>query len=189
MCVIICMVGDMMTNDKTLKSKPQSIITERLVMKSISGEDWKDIKDIFSSKEVSLTYMLPVFNDEEDMVKLFVRFIALSKDDGRFVYGIYLDDKLIGFVNDVEMTKSEIELGYVINPHFKGNGYATEVLIASISTLFDMGFKVVKTGAFIENKASLRVMEKAGMTKIDYEDEVPYNGQLHKCAYYQMKVD
>ena len=171
------------------KEKPITIKTERLTMTSIAEESVNDMCEIFASKEVSLTYMLPVFNNREDMENLFNRLVTLSNDRGRFVYGIYLDDKLIGFVNDVEMTKSDIELGYVINPNFKGNGYATEVLIASINALLDMGFKIVKTGAFLENKASFRVMEKAGMTKIDYEDEVSCNGLLHKCAYYQMKVD
>ena len=171
------------------KEKPITIKTDRLTMTSIAEESVNDMCEIFASKEVSLTYMLPVFNNREDMENLFNRLVTLSNDRGRFVYGVYLDQKLVGFVNDVDISGGEIELGYVINPHFKGRGYATEVLIASIKTLLDMGFKVVKTGAFLENRASFRVMEKAGMTKIDYEDEVSYNGQMHKCAYYQMKVE
>ena len=75
----------------------------------------------------------------------------------------------------------------IINPKFKNNGYATEALEASIKTLLDMGFNEVKTGAFIENLASFRVMEKAGMAKSDYTDQISYNGKMHTCIYYHMR--
>ena len=167
--------------------KPTTITTERLTLTSIAEESINDMCDIFAMEEVSLTYMLPVFKDREDMENLFHRLVALSNDESRFVYGVYLGTKLIGFVNDVEIENGEIELGYVINPHFKCRGYATETLIASIKALFDMGYDLVKTGAFEGNVASFRVMEKAGMTKVNYTDQVSYNGKLHNCAYYHIR--
>ncbi|MBR5173870.1 MAG: GNAT family N-acetyltransferase [Clostridia bacterium] len=170
------------------KFKPTTIKTERLTLASISECSINDMCDIFENKEVALTYMLPIFECREDMEKLARRLIELSNDGERFVYGVYLDKKFIGFVNDVEIANSAIELGYVINPKFKNNGYATEALMASIKTLLDMGFNEVKTGAFIENLASFRVMEKAGMSKSDYTDQISYNGKMHTCAYYHMRA-
>ena len=170
------------------KFKPTTIKTERLTLTSIAECSINDMCDIFDSKEVALTYMLPIFECREDMEKLACRLIELSNDGERFVYGVYLDKKFIGFVNDVEIANSAIELGYVINPKFKNNGYATETLVASIKTLLDMGYNEVKTGAFIENLASFRVMEKAGMTKSDYTDQISYNGKMHTCAYYHMRA-
>ena len=169
------------------KFKPTTNKTERLTLTSISECSINDMCDIFENKEVALTYMLPVFEGREDMEKLARRLIELSNDGASFVYGVYLDKKLIGFVNDVEIADGAIELGYVINPKFKNNGYATEALMASIKTLLDMGFNEVKTGAFIENLASFRVMEKAGMSKSDYTDQISYNGKMHTCAYYHMR--
>ncbi len=177
----------MIYKDIAKKNKPEKIATARLKLTSIAEESINDMCDIFAMEEVSLTYMLPTFKDREDMEDLFHRLVALSNDGSRFVYGVYLGTKLIGFVNDVEVKNGEIELGYVINPHFKCRGYATEVLIASIKTLFDMGYEAVKAGAFIENAASFRVMEKAGMKKTDYADQVSYNGKMHNCAYYHVR--
>ena len=177
----------MIYKDIAKKNKPEKISTKRLIMKEMRESDLMDMVDIFSREEVSATFMLPVFNCKEDKELLFHKFVAWSKDGNRFVYGVYFGHKLIGFVNDVEIADDEIELGYVINPDFKGQGYATEVLVASINTLLDIGYNTVKTGAFVENKASIRVMEKAGMTKIDYEDQVSYNGQMHTCVYYHIK--
>ena len=90
--------------------KPTTITTERLTLTSIAEESINDMCDIFAMEEVSLTYMLPVFKDREDMENLFHRLVALSNDESRFVYGVYLGTKLIGFVNDVEIENGEIDL-------------------------------------------------------------------------------
>lgn len=51
-----------------------------------------------------------------------------SEDAARLEYGVYLDGKLIGFVNDCGIEDGEIEIGYVIHPGYPGHGYATEAL-------------------------------------------------------------
>ena len=53
----------------------------------------------------------------------------------------------------------------------------------AIADLFELGFKQVVAGAFVENPASLRVMEKAGMTPIEKVDEIEYRGRTHTCVY------
>ena len=50
-----------------------------------------------------------------------------------------------------------------------------------------MGFKRLTAGYFIENKASQRVMEKAGMTKTDIKEEIQYRGISHNCEYYEYR--
>ena len=104
------------------------------------------------------------------------------------MYGISLNGRFIGLINDVEIQDGRIELGYAIHPDFKGRGYATEVLTAAIDALFQAGISVVETGAFEENLASIRVMEKSGMTRIDKKDSIEYRGNPHRCIYYQKSV-
>ena len=50
--------------------------------------------------------------------------------------------------------------------------------------MFSQGFETVLAGAFVENAASMRVMEKSGMTRQDYTDEIEYRGVTHTCIYY-----
>ena len=54
--------------------------------------------------------------------------------------------------------------------------------------LFQKGCREILCGAFEENAASLRVMEKAGMQKLDKTEEIDYRGRLHRCVYYSMKT-
>ncbi len=49
-------------------------------------------------------------------------------------------------------------------------------------------FTVVKTGAFTENIASIRVMEKCGMRRFDETEEIEYRGKNHTCVYYEISL-
>ena len=108
-------------------------------------------------------------------------------DEKRYVRGIYLEEDLIGFLNDVEITNGAIELGYVIHPTFHGKGYMTKALKTAVSELFTMDYQEVITGAFDENVASIRVMEKSGMSLMEKAEEIEYRGKVHHCIYYHIK--
>lgn len=109
--------------------------------------------------------MIPDFETREALNIMVQKIAQYSLSDQRLERGIFLEDRLIGFVNEVERKDSSMELGYVIHPSFWGRGYATEMLNAIIRMLFEDGFLEIITGAFEENTASIRVMEKCGMRK------------------------
>lgn len=150
----------------------------------LRAADLETMLDILTNDCVKQTYMLPDFPSREDAVPLFQRLVGLSGDSRRFVRGIYADETLVGFLNDVEIENGAIELGYVIHPRFQGNGYATEALGIAIGELFRLGFQAVITGAFRQNAASIRVMEKNGMTRTEKTEPIDYRGKTHICVYY-----
>lgn len=154
----------------------------------IENKDKDILIEIFKNSEVKQTYMLPDFDNEEGYVRLFENFKKMSNNPLRFLKGIYLDGVIIGFVNEVEKTEESIELGYVVSPKYKGNGYCTMALEQSINYLFSRGFKEIICGAFEHNLASIRVMQKAGMTKINKVDEIEYRGKVHTCIYYSIVI-
>ncbi len=160
--------------------------TERLTLKPFCKEDAEALAAMLVHEDIRATYMIPELSTEEKKQRLVNRFFALSHDETHFVRGIYLDGTLIGFVNDVEMGEV-MELGYVIHPAHWNRGYATEMLRAIIDHLEDMGVSCLKTGAFSENGASIRVMEKCGMMKTDETEIISYRGREHTCLYYEIK--
>jgi len=169
-------------------NRNKELRTARLVLKPIGEESRNEMFGIFRSDEVKKTYMIPDFSSEEEEEKLFQRFVTLSSSDGKFVYGVYLKDKLIGFLNEVSKDESSIEMGYVIYPAYKNRGYATEAFRAVIEELFRVGFKTVRAGFFIENGASRRVMEKSGLKAVDGEEVIRYRGTDHKCRYMEIRA-
>ena len=168
--------------------KPASIQTKRLSLRAVREGDRADMLRIFKDPCVKKTYMLPDFDGEAAMDRLFHRFVQLSEDRERFVYGIAREDRLIGFLNETEKDEAFIELGYVIHPDWQRRGYMTEALIAAIEALFRMGYKTVRAGFFEGNDASRRVMEKSGMTPTGRSDEIEYRGEVKKVICYEIKA-
>ena len=166
------------------------IKTARLEIKPFAAEDRERLSSLLLNDDIKKTYMIPDFATSEQLEKMMDNFERLSRDEGRFLRGIYDADGLVGFVNDVEMVNryagGYIELGYVIHPDCWGRGYATEMLGAVIGARVSEGFATVRTGAFSENPASMRVMEKCGMQRIELTEEIEYRGKTHNCKYYQI---
>lgn len=161
------------------------IFTHRLCLRHICDADQDSMIALLTNAEIGKTYMLPVLSSREEELRMFARFKELSVSADHFVYGICLGNKLIGFLNDVQTNGSEMELGYVIHPDHHNKGYATEALDAAMQVLFSMGCSAVIAGAFAENPASMRVMEKCGMTRTAQEEIISYQGEDHRCIYYR----
>ncbi len=110
----------------------------------------------------------------------FGRWSCILKETGQF----------IGFsgLKFLEDFHGEVDLGYRFFPKFWGQGIATESGIASLQ----YGFEVLKLKRIIgmaipENKASIRVLEKCGMSfekNDDYDgtDVVVYAIENQKCS-------
>lgn len=161
--------------------------TERLSLRAIASGDADDFIALLTDPEVKKTYMVPDFASRSEAEKLFARIREMSASGEHFVYGIYLQDQAIGLLNYVDRRDKAIELGYVIAPCRKNNGFATEALAAAIRELFDMGYETVRAGAFEENLASRRVMEKCAMVRTGRDEEITYRGRTHRCINYEIK--
>ena len=162
------------------------IKTNRLIIKSLSINDRKEMIDLLNNNEIKKTYMIPDFVNEEESIEYFNKLLNISLNDKHYLNGIYLNNYLIGMINDVYIDNKEIEIGYFINPIYWNKGYATEALKAMIDYLFNIGFKRIVTGYFEENIASSRVMAKSGMKPIDFTDNILYRNKNHKCRYYEI---
>lgn len=158
--------------------------TKRLEIKPITLADKEFVLDLLTDETVGKTYMLPEYRNREEAEPLFLRLVKLSGDETRYVAGVYLDGRFIGMMNETEVKENQIEMGYAYLPAYYNCGYATEAFAAVIQYLFSCGFRRVLTGAFEENPASLRVMEKCGMVKKPRNDQIEYRGKLHNCVYY-----
>ena len=158
--------------------------TRRLEVKPICPNDKEAVLDLLTNETVARTYMLPVYQNRKEAEGLFSRLVELGRDTSRFVAGVYLNGQFIGMMTYVGRKAKQVEMGYAYSPAHYNRGYATEAFSGAISWLLDHGFETVVAGAFVENPASLRVMEKCGMIKQDYTDEIEYRGISHTCIYY-----
>ncbi len=163
------------------------IKTERLTLTPIDAEDRAELIALLSDEEVGKTYMLPSPMDEVTAGALFTHMQKLSEREDRYVFALRLLSELIGVINDTCIENSEIEIGYAISPAYKNQGYMSEAVGALIEYLFSIGYGRVVAGAFSENSASIRVMEKCGMHRIEKTEKIEYRGKMHDCIYYAIE--
>ena len=166
--------------------KNKEIKTERLLLKSISDSDKEDMLCLLKDPKIKATYMIPDLETKEQEDKIFNRLKEVSSSKDHFAYGVYLNGKVIGYLNDVEKNEEEIEVGYFISSKEWNKGYATEILSAAIKELFILGYKKVNAGHFACNPASGRVMQKCGMKRILKAETITYRGVDHDVIYYQI---
>jgi RimJ/RimL family protein N-acetyltransferase len=160
--------------------------TPRLMLKRITARDVSEGIQIYRDNRVNKTYMFPDLTEEAGR-KMHDRLSAISANDSRYVRGIYLGNKMVGFINDPEILDSTIELGWVVDPVYHNQGYATEAVTYAIEDLFSRGYTEVTAGAFEENPASIRVMQKSGMHLIEKTEEIDYRGRIHHCIFYAIE--
>lgn len=159
-----------------------------MVIKEICEQDQRAVVEIFMSPRVAETYMLPEFASEQEARKLFERLKTLSHTPERFVKGVFVDEQLIGIVNDVAIEGTKMEIGYALHPQYQNQGYGTKMLGMVIQMLSELGVSEVVAGAFENNIASRRIMEKNGMVLTGETEEIAYRGNVYQCVYYAKKT-
>ena len=163
--------------------------TKRLALRPYADLDREGMLRLLTDEEIKRTFMIPDFGSPADADAMFEKLKAWSLCNTHYERGIYLEEQLIGFINDVEIEGPCIEVGYVIHPAHHNQGFATEALSCAIRDLFDKGFSQVKAAAFWDNRASRRVMEKCGMRLTAQTGSVTYHGKLQECVYYAIDKD
>ncbi|MCC8408822.1 GNAT family N-acetyltransferase [Mucilaginibacter sp. UR6-1] len=81
------------------------------------------------------------------------------------VFGIFEDDEFIGvggITVKTDIHRNSAEVGYWIGEPYWGKGYATTAVKLLTEYAFNIGLIRVFAGVFAHNKASQRVLEKAG---------------------------
>jgi RimJ/RimL family protein N-acetyltransferase len=159
------------------------IKTERIYFKIFSEDDTDLLFQLDGDPDVMKYITLGVPRTIEEVIeKSMPRILKSYQEKSEFgIFAAYLNnsDEFIGwfqFEKDKEF-KDSIEIGWRLKKKHWGNGYATEVAIALSKKGIEMG-KTIIARAMIDNLASIRVMEKAGLEfeKEFWGDYEPHSG-------------
>ena len=141
--------------------------TERLVLREFRLDDEPAVHHYASDEEVT-RYLTWGPNSLADTTA-YLQLVALEKSrEPRTSFTLAvttLDGELVGVVNlIIADAASTGELGYVLSRESWGHGYATEVARRLINFGFDeLGLRRITATCHLDNHASARVLEKAGM--------------------------
>lgn len=138
--------------------------TARLIIRRFRPEDWQDLYEYLSDREVVKYEPYDAFTGEACVAEAARRagdpafWAVCLKDGGKLIGNLYL--------SNAEPEFSRWELGYVFNRHFQGKGYATESCRAILDHAFqDLGALRVMAMCDPLNTASWKLLERLGMRR------------------------
>lgn len=144
----------------------QQIKTERLLLRKILPEDAEMVYVWMSDPEVCKYERWRPHPSVDYSRGYIIEVFDYYKSDRTYQWGIETNGKLIGSVSVVNINEYDQKavLGYCLAREFWSNGYATESVKAVLAYMFlEVGLNRVEASHSVNNVASGRVLEKAGL--------------------------
>lgn len=148
------------------------IETDRLILRKINQNDYKEMKSILQNKDLMLIGWGKTYSDDE--VQTWINKIMEQYKKYGYSYYIAIDknsNNVIGIMGIIPVNIKDtdyIEIAYILKQEYWGNGYATEGIEACISYAFStLNADKIIAQVIPENKSSINVLERLGMKFID----------------------
>ena len=148
------------------------IRTRRLTLRPLRAGDAERIFIAFNDWEVVKRLAAPPWPYTIEDTRAFVaRRITFRSEPTEALYVIELANAVIGGIDCTPRWQqhpgAKPVLGYWLARPFWGQGYMTEAARAFVEMLFASGVgERIRSGAFVDNPASLRVQEKLGFVRV-----------------------
>ncbi|MDR2918417.1 MAG: GNAT family N-acetyltransferase [Tannerella sp.] len=171
--------------------------SERLVLQEITWDDIENIHALYSCPEVDEYNTLGIPENIEKTKEIIRSTIEAQEEENRKLYGWKIIRKDSGeFIGMAGFTLSANrfklgEISYELLPSQWGQGYATEVAKTLIKTGFkEFNLHKVEAGVATENIRSIKVLEKAGMTREGLRRKIlPIRGEWKDNYHYAIVED
>ncbi|WP_037634562.1 GNAT family N-acetyltransferase [Streptomyces katrae] len=145
-----------------------TISTDRLVLRPFDGEDVTALAEMMNDEHVTAWTSVPHPYTQADAQAWATRDSHAERTEGRgivFAVAEFLTQRLVGIVHlqNTNWRTRSTEVGYVTAPWARGEGYASESVLAVAQWLFrDQGFERLELRTAADNTASQQVAQKIG---------------------------
>lgn len=147
------------------------INTERLKVRFIENDDWKQIQEIWNDFNDSdyVQYDKPHNTDDTSVQARIAKWAAASiSGTEHMFFAICLNNIVIGYCA-FNVRENGYEIGYCFNSAYHGKGYAKEGISAIFRYLYRMGITRFFAGTAIQNKPSVSLLKSLGFTQVGTE--------------------
>lgn len=181
-------------NNEKLKHKGTVILgTNRFLLRQFQLKDIPDVYNNWSSDIDSARYNAWSVHESEAVTKSYISEWVTYYNKINYYHWAIVDvvsEEVIGSisVSNIKNRKKYCEVGYTVAKKRWNEGIATEVLKSVLEFLTgNVGFETVRAIHDVRNKASGRVMEKAGMNFVKKQMKIFLSGHnfLMNCNIYE----
>lgn len=155
-----------------MKAFEEAIITQRLIIRRLGREDWKNLATILQDEDAMYAYE-HAFSDDEVSAWLDRQLLRYEKDSGLGLLGVVRREDG-QFVGQCGLTLQNVrgqavpEIGYLLVRKHWHQGYATEAAMAVRDYAFStLGLSEVWSIIRENNFASQAVARRLGMEPVD----------------------
>ena len=136
--------------------------TERLFIRKFTPDDWQDLHEYLSQKEVVKFEPYDLFTEEASKSEA----IRRSENDSFWAVCLKNNGKLIGNIYLCKQDFDTWELGYVFNAKYHNRGYATETAKVLVDDVFrNKNARRVIAMCNPLNTPSWKLLERLGMRR------------------------
>lgn len=147
------------------------ISTERLIIRRFTEDDWQDLYEYLSNKNVVFYEPYDVFSEEQCKEE------AANRASNESFWAVCLksNNKVIGNLYFAKHDFDTWELGYVFNEKFHNHGYATESAKAILRYAFtELGARRIIAMCSPKNEPSWKLLERLNMRREGHQLQTVY---------------
>ncbi len=134
--------------------------TERLHIRKFYPEDYNDLTEILTDKEVTYFEPCETFTKEQCIQEA----INFSQSDDFFA--VVLENKVIGKIYFSKRSYESYEIGYTFNIKYQGKGYAFESVKGMLNYAFNtLNIRRIFAEINTRNEKSIKLIERLAMRK------------------------
>lgn len=159
--------------------------TTRLVLRSLALSDAAAMHPWFMDPEV-MRFWSTLPHRDFAQTEAWVRASVEAQAEGKaHDFAVFSGGRMIGRIAFWDGP----ELGFLFDPAFQGQGFASEALKAMIAFGFDeLGFDELTADVDPDNAASLRLLERNGFTRVGFaKDTFEIGGKFFDSVYLALK--
>ncbi|MET7640513.1 GNAT family N-acetyltransferase [Streptomyces sp. NPDC005438] len=145
-----------------------SISTDRLVLRPLEEEDLASFTEMMNDEQVAVWTAIPTPYDEDHAREWITKIAPAERAEGRgvvFAVTEFLTGRLVGSVHlkHTDWHLRSTEADYVVAPWARGEGYASESVLAVAQWLFQsQGFERLEFRTAADNFAAQQVAQRIG---------------------------
>ena len=168
--------------------------TERLTIRHIVSDDWKNIRDIwvdFNSSEYA-QYDTPHITEDANVQARIAKWAAANSGTEHMFFAICLREIMIGYIA-FNIRENGHEIGYCFHSAYHGKGYAKESHQALFDYLRTMGITKFSAGTALNNTPSVKLLTSLGFKLVEQEkvsfykdadgNDIVFDGGIFKYGY------